>query len=139
LAAIQPALPIRRFGRLVSGRALLAVTAVVALAFAALQVNQVSRVTSTGYAITRLERTRDERQAEVHRLEADVAALSSLARVDWEARTRLGMAPATRRLYIHVNQPVPGPQPLPSRFRPIDERPSGPAGEPWWRRALPFF
>lgn len=119
VAIHRPALPPgQAFGRTLSSRRSLAIAAALALGFAGLQVNQFSRVTTTGYAIGTLERERAEKQAEVHGLEAEVARLSSLARVDWEARTRLGMVPATRRLYIAVNQPLPQEQTLPTRYLP---------------------
>ena len=108
------------FGRTLTSKTSLAVAAALALGFAGLQVNQFSRVTTTGYAIGELERTRAEKLAEVHELEAEVAHLSSLARVDFEARTRLRMEPATRRLYIEVNQPLPQRGTLPTRFLPED-------------------
>ncbi len=126
MAALQRhALPFpRRFrwpnlaGRLRSGRALLALAIVLVLAVALLQVNQFSRLTSTGYQIDSLTQLRDAKQAENHQLEAQVAQLSSLARVDWEARVNLHMVPATRKLYISVNQPVPARETLPTRFLP---------------------
>jgi cell division protein FtsL len=133
-------------GRLRSGRVLLALAAVLVLAVALLRVNQFSHLTSTGYQIDSLTQLRDAKQAENHQLEADVAQLSSLARVDWEARVNLHMVPATRRLYISVNQPVPARETLPTRFLPQQ---SGVAAAPaqsdsnsiWERllKLLPFF
>jgi hypothetical protein len=121
VAIHRPALPPgQAFGRTLTSKTSLAVAAALALGFAGLQVNQFSRVTTTGYAIGELERTRAEKLAEVHELEAEVAHLSSLARVDFEARTRLRMEPATRRLYIAVNQPPPQRQTLPTRYLPED-------------------
>ncbi len=105
---------------------------------AVLQVNQFSRLTSTGYEIDSLRRQRTAMQAENHELAAEVASLSSLARVDWEARTRLMMEPATRRLYIEVNAVTPG-QSLPTRYLPPAEQPAdAPAtnDESLWERAL---
>jgi hypothetical protein len=88
------------------------------IGIALLQVNQFSRLASTGYQINELNRERVARQAENHKLEADVARLSSLARVDWEARTRLHMEPARQRLYFSINHPLPQRQALPTRFLP---------------------
>ena len=117
VALHRPWLPApRTFGKTLTSRTAVVVAAALALGFAGLQVNQFSRITTTGYAIGDLERTRDAKQAQVHDLEADVARLSSLARVDIEARVRLKMVPATRRLYITVNQPAPGAGGLPLRF-----------------------
>jgi cell division protein FtsL len=128
-----------------SGRAMLVLAAVLVLAVALLQVNQFSRLTSTGYQIDSLTQLRDSKQAENHQLEADVAQLSSLARVDWQARVNLHMVPATRKLYISVNQPVPRRETLPTRFLPPEN--GGSAAPPaqsdsiWERllKLLPFF
>jgi cell division protein FtsB len=109
---------------------------------AAFQVNQLSSATSTSYEINELNRQRAARQAENRELEAEVAALSSLARVDIEARLRLGLVPAERTLYLEVNQPVPERQTLPSRFLPQEPPTTTRGGEPGWKRLLrilPFY
>ncbi|MEX2247162.1 MAG: hypothetical protein WEC75_10795 [Dehalococcoidia bacterium] len=127
-----------------SGRLLAAGAIVLVVAAAVLQVYQLTRTTSTGYDIDALEQLRAARQAQQHRLEADVAQLSSLGRVDWEARTRLGLQPAQRQLYIGVNQPVPERQTLPARYLP-SPMPAPPLDDPddrLWKQAvrlLPFF
>jgi cell division protein FtsL len=99
------------------------------IGIALLQVNQFSRLASTGYQINELNRERAARQAENHDLEAEVASLSSLARVDWEAHTRLHMEPAQQRLYISINHPLPRRQALPTRFLP-QPKPAGEAPAP---------
>lgn len=108
---------------------------------AGFQVSQFSRLASTGYEINDLNRVRAEKQAENHALEAEVARLSSLARVDLEARTRLRLEPAKQKLYITVNHEVPDRQTLPTRFLPPDGRDVEQPDEPIWRRflkSLPF-
>lgn len=131
----RPAPGKNRAGRIAvfGGGALLVVVAL-------LQVNQFSRLTSTGYEIERLERQRAEKQALNHQLEAEVAWLSSLARVDWEARTELKMEPAKRKLQIGVNVPAPARRSLPTRFLTSPETPPADAGgdpaPPLWRRVL---
>ena len=108
----------------------------------ALQVNQLSRATSKSYQINELNRTRAAKQAENHELEKQVAQLSSLARVDIEARLRLGMQPAQRRLYIQVNQPLPAERSLPTRFMPPESSEPPPAKASFWdriKRLLPLF
>ncbi len=148
----RPALPIPRrlapprlFGKPRSGRLLIGIAVLLVIGVALLQVNQFSRLASTGYQINDLNGQRAARQAENHDLEAEVASLSSLARVDWEARTRLKMEPAKQKLYIDVNHALPGRQSLPTRFLP-QEKPAPPAPpaqhQPFWKRALkllPFF
>ena len=55
-------------------------------------------------------------QAQVHQLEAEIAILSSLDRIEQAAKGRLGMAPANGTLYIQVDQAAPDaplvPRPL---------------------------
>ena len=147
----RPALPLPRrlampFGKIRSGRIALCAALALMVAAAALQVNQFSRVASTGYAINDLNRERAAKQAENHEIEAEVARLSSLARVDIEARVRLHMEPAQQKLYIDVNQPVPNRETLPTRFIPAEKLATQPAPQtehpPAWKRLLrrlPFF
>ena len=132
----------RVFGKPRLGKLLLVGTVGLAIIAAGFQVNQFSRLTSTGYQINELNRQRADRQAANHALEAEVAGLSSLARVDWEARTRLHLEPAQQKLYITVNHEVPDRQTLPTRFLPPEAPGAGSGGEPAWKRllkSLPFF
>ncbi len=142
------ALPPIRFPsvKLRSGRPLVAIIALLVVVVALLQVNQYSRAASAGYQINDLNRQRAAKLAENHEVEATVAQLSSLARVDIEARVRLHMEPAQQRLYIAVNQPVPERETLPTRFLPPDPPVAAQAPpkatDPFWKRALhgvPFF
>ena len=124
------------------GKLMLAGALALVVVAAGFQVNQFSRLTSTGYEINELNRLRAEKQAENHALEAEVAQLSSLARVDWEARVRLHLQPAEQKLYITVNHEVPDRQTLPTRFLPTDGPDLEQPEEPIWRRflkSLPFF
>jgi len=139
----RPALPAPRIlGKVRSGRLYLYLAGALLVLVALVQVNEFSRLTSTGYEVDALRRERDLQLAENHRLEAEVARLSSLARVDWEARTRLKMEPPKRRLYLEVNRPVPDEQSLPARFRPEEAPAHSNRGEPWWERVarwlIPF-
>lgn len=120
---------------------------ILALAFGAvallglLQVIQTSDATSTGYNIRRLEQDRLDWSARVHRLEAEVASLTSLERVEREAQGRLGMVPAEKVLYLEVDVPPPRQQLVPRRFSP-SEPGAGSAGTPWWQallKLLPFY
>ena len=135
----------RPLGRLPLGRAVVPLALALVVAGALLQVNQFSRAASTGYQINGLSQQRAAKQAENHAIEAEVARLSSLARIDIEARVRLGMVPAERRLSISVNQAAPARETLPTRFLP-QSKPVAPAAapthEPFWKRLLrllPFF
>jgi hypothetical protein len=121
--------------------ALIAAAALIS-AIGALQVNQLSTATVTSYEINELNRERAAKQAANHELEAEVAGLSSLARVDIEARLRLGLQPAARKLYIDVNQPLPADQSLPTRYMPRDETDPVPEAASIWdvvAGLVPFF
>lgn len=115
---------------------LVATAAALVIIAAALQVRQFSRMTSAGYRIDELRQERAAQQAENSQLEAEVARLSALARVDWEARTRLGMQPAARTMYLTVNNPVPDRQLLPTRFASVPDSVAAPAEAPLWRRLI---
>jgi cell division protein FtsL len=144
MAALQrPAISAPRLIRRPRSGKLLLIGAIGLVVIAAgFQVSQFSRLTSTGYQINELNRQRAEKEAQNHALEADVAWLSSLARVDWEARVRMHLEPAQQKLYIAVNHDVPERQTLPTRFLPPERVDGGVASDPLWKRllrSLPFF
>lgn len=137
----RPAPRARLHGPALGARSVLIAAGLALAAAALLQVVQTSNVTNAGYHIQRLEQERLQWQARVHQVEAEVASLSSLERIEQEARGRLGMVPAERRLYLEMNAPVPTHQLLPTRFSP-PEAPEQRSSEPWWRDLLdllPFF
>jgi cell division protein FtsL len=105
-----------------------------------LQVIQASSATSTGYALQRLEDERSAMQAEVHQLESEVAALTSIDRIDRDARDRLGMVPATAddTMNLQIGKQPPSQQLVPLRF--LSEQPgASPAkSTPWWRKLFDF-
>ena len=77
----------------------------------------------------------------MHRLEAEVATLTSLERVEREARGRLGMVPAREILYLEVDAPPPRPELVPRRFSHYASD-AGESGNSWWQdllKLLPFF
>ena len=116
----------RKAPRISSGKLLLMLAALLLITAAGLQVNQLSAVTGTGYQIEDLKRERALRQAANHDQEAEVARLSSLARVEIEARSRLGMVPATRVRHLNINGLVPDHQTLPTRYLPQGPAEAGP-------------
>jgi len=63
---------------------------------ALLQIVQTSEATTTGFSIQSLKQEKLELESAVRGVEAEVAALSSIERVEREA-ARLGLAPATSR------------------------------------------
>ena len=126
----------RTLVRIRPGRPLLLVLFLLMLAAALFQVNQFSHLTSTSYAIDALNRQRATKQAENHQLEAQIATLSSLARVEWVARTQDHLAPPESKLYIAINGPVPDRQTLPTRFLPAEHDVAASSGTPLWKRIL---
>lgn len=127
--------------RLWSLRRVLAFAVCAVAVLALLQVMQTSDATSTGYSIRRLERERQDWSASVHRLEAEVATLTSLERVEREARGRLGLVPAEKVIYLEVAVAPPQQQLVPRRFFASDSS-AGEAGTSWWQallKLLPFY
>ena len=118
MAAIQRPAALRRTPHIASGRLLLAIAAALLIGAAAMQVNQFSAVTGTGYQIEDLKRERALKQAANHDQEAEVARLSSLARVEIEARGRMGMVPAATVRNMVINGAVPDHPTLPTRYLP---------------------
>ncbi|MFH1485076.1 MAG: hypothetical protein ABIH46_03310 [Chloroflexota bacterium] len=82
--------------------ALLPATVAIMSIASLLLVVQTSRVATAGYDINRLAQIRDEWRDRNFQLEADVAYLQSLERVEKEATTRFNMKPATNYLYVTV-------------------------------------
>ena len=123
---------------------LVAVVAIVIVAL--LQVVQTSDAATSSFAIQQLEQERLELRTRTSQLEAEIAALSSLSRIEQEARERLGLEPAAAQQSLQVNVPWPGAdqQLLPTRFAP-DEEPEvveQSDGSGWWRdllELLPFY
>jgi cell division protein FtsL len=122
---------------------LLALGAVIAVV-AVLQLMQTSRATTTSFKITQMEQQKLELETSVSQLNVQVAQLSSLARIQQEAK-RLGLGPPAARETVEVS--VPGPSGdssmLPARLLPTNQT-TAKAGEPkpsWWEsllKRLPF-
>ncbi len=144
VALQRPALPPigRAFFKQRQGWLVIGAAVVILVGAAAFQVSQLSSATVTSYEINELSRERASKQAANHEIAAEVAGLSSLARVDLEARLRLGLIPAQQKLYVSVNQPLPRRQTLPTRYLPADASTDLPQREPIWKRLahiLPLF
>ena len=81
-------------------------------------------------------------QAANHELEAQVAQLSSLARVEWVARTQMGLVPPAHTVFISVHERVPDRQSLPLRYQAPAPTTVSATTRPWWTRLfhlLPGF
>ncbi|OGO51007.1 MAG: hypothetical protein A2148_02430 [Chloroflexi bacterium RBG_16_68_14] len=117
----------------------------VILAIALLQLVQTSEATTTSFAIQQRQQEKLELEASVHQLEAEVAALSSLSRIEQEAR-RLGLEPpqAQESVVVNVAWPEADRQRLPTRYAPLEEEPIDVKreGSSWWQdllKLLPFY
>lgn len=114
--------------------------AVVAIGLAgALSLLPSSQATRTSYSIRQLEMARNDWQARIHELEAEIASLGSLERIDREARERLGMVPPTETIYITVDVPAPEKQLLPARFLPTTEEKPQAERQSWLESLLDFL
>jgi len=106
-----------------------------------LQVIQTSDATTTGYSLRNLEQDRVSLQAQVHQLEAEVAALTSMERIEREARGRLGMVSPTETLTLEVHAQPPAQQLIPQRYIPEGTK-ATPKADSWQQRLLrllPFY
>ncbi|MEE8369434.1 MAG: septum formation initiator family protein [Dehalococcoidia bacterium] len=98
---------------------LLLTIAALAIGLAALlPLIQSSSATSTNGNIRLLEQDLADWQARLREMELEVAGLSSLNRIEQEARTRLGMVQPEETTYITVPGPAPLTWQLPDRFLP---------------------
>ena len=96
---------------------------------------QSSQVTSTSSDVRQLERASNDWEARLQELQAEVAFLGSLDRIEKEARERLGMAPPSETVYVVVDEPAPETQLVPLRFLPPKkEQPR--QEDSWWESIL---
>jgi cell division protein FtsL len=132
--AREPAAP-RSEGRQLSLPSLVTICLVVIGLAGLLPLIQSSQVTSTSSDIRQLERARNDWQARLQELQAEVAFLGSLDRIEKEARERLGMVSPSETVYIVVDEPAPDTQPVPLRFLPTEkEQPH--QEDSWWESIL---
>jgi cell division protein FtsL len=123
-----------------SPRRAITVVLLIATFIALVQVFQSSSFAQSGQTLQRLEQQKQDLRADIHSLEAEVAALSSLDRTERAARERLGMVPARNLSYLSVNVSPPKavllPRPL---LTPKTEEPA--QRQSWWQsfaQALPL-
>jgi len=88
-----------------------------------------------------LQRELLEWETKLKELEAHLAYLASLQRIEKEAEERLHMAPPQETIYVRVDVPPFSIPTLPSRYLPpateVEEK-----STPWWRKlinSLPFW
>ena len=94
------------------------------------------RTTTTGHNIGELERQRNDWEARTHELEAEIASLAALDRIEYEAHQRLGMEEPQRTLHLTVDVASPESQPIPDRFLPPERQESAEADQSWWQSLL---
>jgi cell division protein FtsL len=97
---------------------------------------QSSQATTTGYNIRQLERQRNDWEARTHELEAEIASLAALDRIEREARERLHMQEPEETMYVIVDVARPESQPVPDRFLPPKKQESIKEDQSWWQSIL---
>ena len=114
-----------------------------------LRVVQTSQATTAGFAMQILRQEKLELETSVRQLEAEVASLSSLDRIERDAK-RLGLELPERVSYLAVNVawPATAEDLLPARFAPAEEQAAAgsldgsPERSGWWQdllSILPFY
>jgi cell division protein FtsL len=119
-----------------TGPILLAAVAIIVIV-ALLRVVQTSQATTASFQIQDLEEQKLELETSVQELEAEIASLSSLARIEQEAE-RLGLGPPAARdgFEVNVAPPIAEGERLPSRFQPDEKARTDEGGSPWWQDLL---
>jgi cell division protein FtsL len=97
-----------------------------------------SRVIHTSEGIRQMEGVRNDWQARIQELQAEIAVLGSLDRIENEARQRLGMVPPEDTVYITVDQPAPEKQVIPLRFL-LPKEDQSLQDSSWWESILDIF
>ena len=97
-----------------------------------------SKVIHTSGDVRQLEGVRNDWNARNQELEAEIAVLGSLDRIEKEARERLGMVPPEETIYLTVDQPAPEKQIVPLRFL-LPEKRQSQDDESWWESILGLF
>lgn len=129
--APRPVLPLRRpTGWFVAAAAIAGFSAL-------LPVLQNSLATSRGFDIQSADTRRAELDGELRLLEADVARLTSLSRIQRRAN-EIGLRPALDPIYVTVSEAGPAPAQVPAEFLP---RPGGHVAQPdsWWRSLISWL
>ena len=126
-------------GNVARGRWPLAGAIVLASASAMLPVLQNSSATSRGFRAQSIDAETAQLNGEVSELEAEVARLTSLERVQRRAQ-QIGLAPSSNPIYVSVDVAGPAPAKIPAEYLP-PPKPQTSDQESWWRslfRWLPF-
>ncbi|MGD0114658.1 MAG: septum formation initiator family protein [Dehalococcoidia bacterium] len=125
----------RPLPRITGVRPALLIAFLVVASVGLLQVFQISNATTNDYTLQQLEQEQFDKQAEVHQLEAEVSLLTSIDRIDQEARGRLGMVPATSTMTLEVHKQPPAEQLVPLRFITTSST-AKVESRSWWQKLL---
>ncbi len=125
----------RPLPRITGVRPALLIAFLVVASVGLLQVFQISNATTNDYTLQQLEQEQFDKQAEVHQLEAEVSLLTSIDRIDQEARGRLGMVPATSTMTLEVHKQPPTQQLVPLRFITTSST-AKVESRSWWQKLL---
>lgn len=106
-------------GRLVT---LVLTLAAMAIMGSLLLLMQTARVAALSHEVRQLRYTKEDWQRHNAQLEAEIAALASLDRVEQEARGSLGMVPATSHFFVTVERPLPASEQVKAQPR-LGEKP----------------
>jgi hypothetical protein len=98
---------------------------------AALPVLQNSGVTARGFDVQRIEARQAQLSSEIRLTEKDVAALTSLDRIERRARD-LGLGPGDEPYFVSIDEAGPAPAKIPAEYLPGPAPKTGEA-DPWWR------
>jgi len=104
---------------------------------AMLPVFQNSVATSRGFDSQSLDAQQAQIQGHLLLLEAEVARLTSLDRIERRA-TDIGLIPAADALYVTVSEPGPAPAKIPAEYLPgVEPERNDPAS--WWQSLLTWL
>ncbi|MBI2766022.1 MAG: hypothetical protein HYX53_08950 [Chloroflexi bacterium] len=101
---------------------------------AMLPVLQNSLATSQGFDVQRMQAEQARLNGDIQLMEADVARLSSLDRIQRRA-VQIGLIPGDDPIFVQVSEPGPAPAKIPSEYLP-GPVPNPDSPDSWWRSLL---
>lgn len=89
--------------------------------------SQTSTLVSLGYDIARMEKQKAELDIAAQRLQSQIADYESLSRIEDEAKSKLGMVPASKTIYVKI------PASQPDSTPPASTNPNLAPTTEWWK------
>lgn len=89
--------------------------------------SQTSTLVSLGYDIARMEKEKAQLDTDAQRLQSQIADYESLSRIEDEAKSKLGMVPASKTIYIDI------PASQPASTPPSATNPNLAPTTDWWK------